>query len=326
MKAVIYTHYGPPHVLSIKEIEKPIPRDKEILVKVQATTVNRTDYATINAIPFLARIATGFFRPKRQIPGTEFSGEVEKIGKDVKSINVGDRVFGFCDMSPGAQAQYLAIDEGLALTIPDDLSYEQAAASTEGAHYAYCSMKRAKLEKGQNALVYGASGGIGSAAVQLLKHFGLQVTAVCSTRHVELLKSLNADKVVDYTKEDFTQDNQKYDFIFDSVGKVSFFKCFRVLNRGGIYISSDLGFMSQNVFLPLITPIIKPLIGFRKTLFPIPTDIQGSLKLIKNLIEQGEFKAVIDRTYPLEKIVEAYEYVGKAQKTGNVVITIPHDD
>lgn len=326
MKAIVYTKYGPPDVLQLKEIERPSPKEDEILVKVYAATVNRTDNATIRAMPFFARIVTGMFKPKHPTPGTEFSGDVVAIGNDVSKHKTGDKVFGFTDIAHGTQAQYVAVKEQNAMTIPDGLSYQQAAASSEGAHYAYCSMKRAPLKKGQQALIYGASGGIGSAAVQLLKYFGLTVTAVCSTRHVELLHALGADKVIDYSKDDFTQDDQRYDYIFDAVGKVSFFKCFKLLKRGGIYISSDLGVLGQNIFLPLVTPIIKPLIGFRKTIFPLPTDIPASLQLIKTLIEQGQFKTVIDREYPLEDIAEAYKYVGHAKKQGNVVITISHDD
>jgi len=211
-------------------------------------------------------------------------------------------------------------------TIPSNITYEQAAASTEGAHYAYNFIKKVNLKSGQKFLVNGATGAIGSAAVQLLKYFGAYVTAVCNTKNIELVKSLGADKVIDYTKEDFTKDNQKYNFIFDAVGKSSFAKCKPLLQPGGVYISSDLGYMAQNVFLPLITPIIKPMIGNKKTVFTIPTDIKGSILLIKKLIEQGKFKAVIDRRYPLEQIVEAYRYVEKGQKTGNVVITVEHNN
>jgi NADPH:quinone reductase-like Zn-dependent oxidoreductase len=182
------------------------------------------------------------------------------------------------------------------------------------------------LEKGQNVLVNGATGAIGSAAVQLLKYFDVNVTAVCATKNIELVKSLGAGKVIDYTKEDFTKDEQKYDFVFDTVGKSSFFKCKHLLQSGGIYISSDLGYMSQNIFLPLITPIIKSMLGNKKTIFPTPTDTRGSILLIKSLIVQGKFGAIIDREYPLEQIVEAYKYVEKGHKTGNVVITVAHNN
>jgi NADPH:quinone reductase-like Zn-dependent oxidoreductase len=327
MKAIVYTKYGPPDVLQLKEIAKPIPKDNEVLIKIHATTVNRTDCATIRAKPFFMRIVTGLFKPKKQIPGTEFAGEIEAVGKSVSSLKVADKVFGFDDQGSGSQAQYMTIsqDNGLT-TIPRDTTFEQAAASTEGAHYAYNFIKKVNLKSGQKVLVNGATGAIGSAAVQLLKYLGLKVTAVCNTKNIELVKSLGADKVIDYTKEDFTKDEEKYNFIFDTVGKSSFFKCKPLLQSGGIYISSDLGYMAQNVFLSLIAPIIKPMIGNKKTIFPVPTDIKGSVLLIKKLIEEGKFKAVIDRKYPLEQIVEAYKYVEAGHKTGNVVITVEHNN
>jgi NADPH:quinone reductase-like Zn-dependent oxidoreductase len=206
--------------------------------------------------------------------------------------------------------------------MPENVTYEQAAASTEGAHYAYNFIKKVNIQRGQKALVNGATGAIGSAAVQLLKYFDVYVTATCNTKNTELVKSLGADRIIDYTREDFTKDKEKYNYVFDTVGKSSFAKCRSLLQSGGVYISSDLGYMSQNVFLPLITPIIKPLIGNKKTIFPLPTDIRKSVLLIRKLMEQGKFKAVIDRKYPLEQIVEAYRYVETGQKTGNVVITV----
>jgi len=326
MKAIVYTKYGPPDILQLKDIAKPVPADNEVLIKVYATTVNRTDCATIRAKPFFARFLTGMFKPKKQIPGTEFAGKIEEIGKDVKSLKVGDKVFGFNGLGSGSHAQYMTISEDKAITIPENITYEQAAASTEGAHYAYNSIKNAKIKSGQKTLVYGATGAIGSAAVQLLKYFDVYVTAVCNTKNIELVKSLGADKVIDYTKEDFTKDKEKYSFVFDAVGKSSFAKCKPLLQPGGVYISSDLGYMAQNVVLPLITPIIKPMIGNKKTVSPFPTDIRGSILLIKDLVAQGKFKTVIDRRYPLEQIVEAYKYVEKGQKTGNVVITVEHNN
>ncbi|MFQ5996525.1 MAG: NAD(P)-dependent alcohol dehydrogenase [Dehalococcoidales bacterium] len=327
MKAIVYTKYGPPDVLQLKEVEKPAPKDNEVLIKVHATTVNRTDCATIRAKPFFMRLFTGMFKPKKQIPGTEFAGKIEEIGKNVKSLKVGDRVFGFDDQGSESQAQFMTIpeDKGLA-TIPRNITYEQAAASTEGAHYAYNFIKKVNLKRGQKVLVNGATGAIGSAAVQLLKYFDVYVTAVCNTKNIELVKSLGADKVIDYTKEDFTKDEEKYNFVFDTVGKSSFAKCKPLLKPGGVYISSDLGYRAQNVFLPLITPIIKPMIGNKKTVFPLPTDIRRSILLIKKLIEEGKFKAVIDRKYPLEQIAEAYKYAETGQKTGNVVITVAHNN
>lgn len=327
MKAVIYTKYGTTDVLKVKEIDKPIPKDNEVLVKVYTTTVNRTDNATIKGIPFFARLITGLFRPKKQTPGTEFAGKIEEIGENVSSLKIGDNVFGFNDQGSESQAEYLTISEDYVLTMPKNISFSQAAASIEGAHYAYNAINKTNIENGQKVLVNGATGGIGSAAVQLLKHFNVNVTAVCSTKNVELVKSLGADKVIDYSKEDFTKQKfttseQKYNIVFDAVGKSSFFKCNRLLKSGGIYVSTDLGYMAQNIFLPTITPIIKPLIGNKKTIFPMPLDIPRSLRLIKNLIEQGKFKAIIDREYPFENIIDAYKYVEKGHKKGNVVITL----
>jgi len=325
MKAIVYTKYGPSDVLQLKEVAKPTPKDNEILVRIYATTVNRTDCATIRARPFFMRIITGLFKPKKQIPGTEFAGEIEAVGKSVSSLKVGERVFGFDDQGSGSHAQYMTLKENKVIIIPDNISYEQAAASSEGAHYAYSSIKKVNIRSGQKVLIYGASGAVGTAAVQLLKYFDVNVTAVCNTKHMELVKSLGANKVIDYTKEDFTKDEEKYNFVFDAVGKSSFFKCKPLLQSGGIYISSDLGYMAQNIFLPIITPIIKPMLGNKKTISPIPIDIRESLLLIKELMEQGKFKAVIDRKYPLDQIVEAYKYVETGQKTGNVVITVEHN-
>ncbi len=321
MKAVINTKYGPPEVLQLKEIEKPTPKGDEVLIKINATTVNRTDCATLRAEPFFARFFTGIFKPKNPILGTEFAGIIEAVGKNVSSYQVGDRVFGFDDKGSGSHAQYKTISKDKALTKMPNITYEQAAASTEGAYYAYNFINKVNLENGQKVLVNGATGGIGSAAIQFLKYFGANITAVCNTKDFELVKSLGADKVIDYTKEDFTKDNQKYNYIFDAVGKSSFAKCKPLLQPGGVYMSSELGFMAQNIFFALITPII----GNKKVIFPIPTDLKGSIIFIKMLIEKGKFKTVIDRKYPLEQIVEAYRYVEKGQKVGNVVITVEHN-
>ena len=316
-----------PDVLQLKEIAKPIPKSNEVMIKIYVTAVNRTDSAIIRAHPFFMRIFTGLLRPKKQIPGTEFAGKIEEIGGKVKSLKVGDKVFGFDDLGTGSHGQYMTIAEDKALTIiPENVSYEEAAASTEGAHYAYNFLKKVNLKSGQNVLVNGASGAIGSAAVQLLKYYGVNVTAVCSTKNIELVKSLGADKIIDYTKQDFTKGEEKYDFIFDTVGKSSFGKCKPLLKSGGIYISSDLGFLAQNIILPLVTPIIRPLIGNKMTIFPTPSDIKGSVRLIKKLMEEGKFGAVIDRTYPLEKVADAFRYVETGQKTGNVLIIVERDN
>jgi len=326
MKGVIYTHYGLPDVLQIGEIKKPVPKENEVLVKIHATTVNRTDNATVKAIPFFARIITGFFKPKCQTSGSEFSGDVEAVGENVLSLKVGDKVFGFQDLFARAHAQYLAIKAENVISMPDGLSYEQAAAGTEGLHYALNFINKVKIEKGQSVLVYGASGAIGSAAVQLLKFNGVKVTAVCGTKNLALIKSLGADKVIDYTQEDFTKDEHKYHYVLDAVGKVSFFQTKHMLLPGGVYISSDLGFMAQNLFLPVITPILKSFLDNKKTVSPFPKDIPASLKLKKTMIEATKFTAVIDKSYPLEEIVDAFRYVEKGHKIGNVVVNVSHTD
>jgi len=326
MKAIIYNQYGGPEVLHLDEVDKPTPADNEVLVRVIATTVNRTDCATISAKPFFMRLVTGLFKPRKQIPGTEFSGQIEAAGKNVSAFKSGDKVFGFDDMGAACHAQFMTTKEDKFLSMPTGISYTQAAASSEGAHYAYNFINKVKLKKGQRALVNGATGAIGSATVQLLRYFDVDVTAVCATKNIGLVKSLGANRVIDYTKNDFTKDDQQYDYVFDAVGKSSFFKSKHLLRPGGIYISSDLGYMAQNIFLPLITPVIKPMLGNKKTIFPTPLNIKASLLLVKKLIEQNQFKAVIDREYPLERIVEAFEYVEKGHKTGNVVITVATND
>lgn len=322
MKAVLWTKYGPPKLLRIIEIDKPTPGDNELLIKIHATTVNRTDCATIRAKPFFMRLVTGLFKPKKHIPGSEFSGEVKAVGKNITSFKTGDKVFGFDDEGAMSHARYMTITENRVVTMPDNISYEQAAASSEGAHYAYNFLNKVDLQKGQSVLVNGATGAIGSAAVQLLKYFGVNVTAVCAANNIELVKSLGAARVIDYTSQDFTEDEQQYHFVFDTVGKSSFFKCRRLLKPGGVYISSDLGFLAQNMYLPFITPLIKFLLSGKKTVFPYPSNIKRTLLFVKMLIERGEFNAVIDRQYNLDQIVDAYQYVETGHKTGNVVITV----
>ena len=319
MKASVYTKYGPPGVLKITAVEKPAPKNNEVLVAVKATTVNRTDCAMLRAKPFVMRFLTGLFKPKNPVLGTEFAGIIETVGKDVLSFKAGDKVFGFDDNGLSSHAQYLALpaDKNIA-AIPENITYKQAAASSEGAHYAYNMIKKAKLKPGQKVLVNGASGGIGSAAVQLLKYFSADVTAVCSTKNIELVKSLGAGRVIDYTSADFTKEDQQYNFVFDTVGKSSFGKCKPLLQRNGVYISSELGWMCENIFFAIFTPLF----GRKKVIFPIPSDIKRSILLVKELMEQGKFKAVIDREYPLERIAEAFGYVETGQKTGNVIISM----
>jgi NADPH:quinone reductase-like Zn-dependent oxidoreductase len=327
MRAAVHTSYGPPEVVRIAEVDKPTPKNNQVLVKVHATTVNRTDSGFRAGKPRIVRLFTGLIRPKVTVLGNEFAGEIEAVGRDVTSFLVGDRVFGYSGLQHGsrfgAHAEYLAMPEGGSLaTMPANLTYEQVAPGTEGAHYALTMIRTAKIQRGHDVLVYGATGAIGSAAVQLLKHLGAEVTAVCGTEHVELVRGLGADRVIDYTAEDFTKDEQTYDLVLDAVGKSSFGQCKRLLKPGGIYVSSDFGPLSQNPILALITPLF----GGRKVLFPIPTDRsareQEMVKYFKELIESGEFKPVIDRRYPLDEIVEAYRYVETGQKIGNVVISV----
>ncbi len=323
MLASICTKYGPPDVLEVKQIEKPIPEDQEILIQIHASTVNRTDCAILRAKPFIMRFFTGLFRPKRTVSGTDFAGSIEAVGKAVSKYKVGDRVFGFDDLGLSAHAQYMALSEDKALThIPENVSYAQAAASSEGVHYAYNIVNKVRIESGQTILVNGATGAIGSAAVQMLKYLGANVVAVCRAEHAALVTSLGADRIIDYVNEDFTKEQQQYDFVFDTVGKSSFFKCKPVLKPGGVYISSELGWMAQNLFFALITPLTGKFSrhGRKKVIFPVPTDIKASLRFVKELMEKGKFKAVIDRQYPLAQIADAYRYVETGQKTGNVVI------
>jgi NADPH:quinone reductase-like Zn-dependent oxidoreductase len=319
MKAAVHSRYGRPDVVRISEVEKPTPKDNEVLVKVHATTVNRTDCACRAAKPFFMRFFTGLIRPRATVLGNEFSGAVAAVGGGVTSFKVGDRVFGYNEGPFGAHAEYMAIPEdGSLATMPVNVTYQEAAPSTEGSHYALTQIRAAKIQSGQDVLVYGATGAIGSAAVQMLKSLGANVTAVCDTDNLEMVRGLGANKVIDYTTEDFTKDEQAYDVVLDSVGKSSFSQCKRLLKPDGIYISSELGPQAQNPFLALIAPLH----GGKRVMFPIPKHDQEMVRFFKDLIESGDFKPVIDRTYPLDQIVEAYRYVETGQKTGNVVISL----
>ncbi len=319
MKAIVYTKYGPPEVVRLAEVEKPIPKDNEVVIKIHATTVNRTDCGFRSAEYFIVRFFSGLFSPKNKILGNEFAGEIESIGKNVTTFKPGDKVFGYNDTKFGAHAEYMVIAENDPITtMPENISYEQAAAITEGAHYALCNIRAAKIKIGQNYLINGATGAIGSAAVQLVKYFGAEVTAVCDANNKELVKSLGANEVIDYTKQDFTKINKTFDVVFDAVGKSSFGLCKPLLKKRGIYMSTELGYMSQNPFLALITPLF----GGKKVLFPIPTISKKDIIFLKELVEAGKYKPVIDRHYPLEQIVAAYKYVETGQKTGNVIITL----
>ena len=319
MKAIVHTKYGPPEVASLQEVPKPFPKDNEILVKVYASTVNRTDAGFRSAVYFVSRFWSGLFKPKFQTLGCEFAGVVDDMGKLVTSFSKGDKVFGFNDKSFGGHGEYLTIPENAAVTMmPDGLSFTEAAPITEGAHYAMNTIKAAKVEKGQHVMVYGATGAIGSAAVQLLKHFGAIVTAVCNTKNVDLVKSLGADKVIDYQTQDFTKTDTRFQFIFDAVGKSSFGQCKPLLTAKGIYISTELGKNGENIFYALVTPLL----GGKRVLFPIPVIDKNEVIFFKGLVEKGEFRPVIDRQYTMDQIVEAYKYVESGQKTGNVVLVI----
>jgi NADPH:quinone reductase-like Zn-dependent oxidoreductase len=265
------------------------------------------------------RALTGLARPRRTVLGTEYAGEVEAVGGGVTSFTVGDRVFGYNEGPFGTHAEYLSVPEGGAVaTIPSGVTFEEAAPGTEGSHYALSFVRKAGVRPGHDVLVYGATGAIGSAAVQLLKHHGATVTAVCDGAHLELVKGLGADRVVDYTAQDFTRDEQRYDAVFDTVGKSTFGRCRRLLKPGGAYLPSDLGPGWQNVLLPFVTPLFRG----RRVKFPLPKQDQEMVRYLRDLIESGEFRPVIDRRYPLEQIVDAYRYVETGRKIGNVVITV----
>jgi NADPH:quinone reductase-like Zn-dependent oxidoreductase len=319
MKAAVHRSYGPPEVVRIVEVDKPTAKPNELLVRVHASTVNRTDCGFRAARPFIVRFFTGLIRPRVTILGTEFAGEVEAVGTGVTSFEVGDRVFGYIEGRPGAHAEYLTVPEdGWVATMPAGSTFEEAAPGTEGSHYALAFIRKARIRSGHDVLVNGATGAIGSAAVQLIKSLGAHVTAVCATEHVELVRELGADRVIDYTVEEFTKDRKRYDVVLDAVGKSTFGRCKRLLKPGGIYLSSDLGPLSQNPILALITPLV----GGRKVMFPIPRNDPETVRYLRDLMVSGAFKPVIDRRYPLDRIVEAYEYVESGQKIGNVVITV----
>lgn len=318
MKAAIHRTYGPPSVLHVEDTDKPIPGEGEILIKMKASTVNRTDCARLRAKPFIMRFFTGLFRPKKPIPGTEFSGQIETIGSEASSWKVGDRVYGFNDAGLQTHAEYLCISETENIgVIPEGVSFEQAASMTEGAHYAWNMVNKVDIQPGQQVLVNGASGAIGSAAVQILRHLGANVVGVTSTKNLELVTELGADRVIDYEQEDFTRENQQYQFIFDTVGKSSFSACKPLLLSGGVYISSELGRMAQNLWYALITASSKG----KRVIFPVPSDVKASMEVVRKMIADNHYQSVIDRNYPLAEIREAFEYVETGQKTGNVVVT-----
>ncbi len=317
MRAVVFDRYGPPDVLRLETVEQPVPADDEVLVRIHATTVNRSDCGWRSATPFFTRVFTGIRRPKHRTPGMEFAGVVEQVGSAVTEFTVGDEVFGVS--GSGANAEFICRKESSALAHkPTAMTFEESAAICDGVCIAQACLSRADLRPGRTILVYGATGSIGTAGVQLAKAAGAHVTAVCNTKNLELVRSLGADEVVDYTQQDFTKSGETYDVVFDAVGKHSFRRCRRSLKPGGLYIETDLGFMWHVPLLALSTRWI----GDKRVTLPIPKYTKDEVNFVKELIEAGKYRAVIDRTYPLEDVVEATKYVETGQKTGNVVLTV----
>jgi len=324
VRAVVYDRYGPPDVLRLEELDRPIPKDDEMLVRIHATTVTRSDCATRAAnassglvVSFLSRVYSGLLRPKRRILGSELAGEVEEVGAAVSAFAVGDRVFGTSAGRFGAHAEFICMRESAALAqMPAGMTFEEAAAVCDGAILALMCLRHADLRKGRRILIYGASGSIGTAGVQLARYFEADVTAVCGAKNVEIVRSLGADRVIDYTREDFTKNGETYDVVFDAVGKLSFRRCSASLNQGGVFLPTD---GIENLILAPLTSRI----GDKRVAFAIPPRFtKKDVLFLKGLIEAGKYRAVIDRSYPLEDVIAATRYVETERKTGNVVVTV----
>jgi NADPH:quinone reductase-like Zn-dependent oxidoreductase len=320
MKAVVCSGYGPPGRLQIRQIDQPRPGPGEVLIGVRATTVNRTDCAALRGKPWFARAVTGLARPKHQVLGTEFAGRIEAVGTNVTEFSMGDEVFGLNEARFGAHAEYLVMAaSGPLATIPPGMVLTEVAATTEGAHYAMSCLDTVDVGAGDQVLVYGATGAIGSAAVQLLKHREVTVTAVCDARGVDLAASLGADTVIDYTSEDFTQTEVRFDAVLDAVGKSTFARCRPLLKPGASYLTTDLGPRAQNLALIALTRWT----GNHRVRLPLPTNARAHVRLVRELLADGHLRPVIDRTYALDDIVEAYRYVESEQKLGSVAVTVP---
>ena len=320
MRAIVHDRYGPPGVLSVAEVERPVPADDEILVRIHATTVTRTDCHIRAAKPFVWRAFAGLLRPKRRILGIEFAGEVEAVGAAVTGFAGGDEVFGGSPGRFGAHAEYVCVREAAALAHkPAGMNYDEAAAVCDGFVQAASALRTAELRQGQRIVIYGASGSLGTAAVQLAKHLGAHVTAVCGTKNVDLVRSLGADEVVDYQTQDYTKNGETYDVVLDAVGFHLFSQCRGSIRPGGIFVPTELGpLMVENLLLTLATKWV----GKRRVRFGVARWSKRDVLFLKELIEAGEYRAVIDRSYPLEEVVEATRYVETLQKTGNVVLAV----
>ena len=320
MKAVVYDRYGPPDVLRVEDLPKPAPAADEILVRVRATGVTRSDAHLRAGEPFVSRFQSGLRRPKRKILGHELAGEVEAVGPAVTEFAAGDRVFGalpYLALEAGAHAEYICVPERFPLTqMPEGMSFEDAGAIADGVLLTLNGLRPAGRLDGKRILVYGASGSMGTAGVQLAKHFGAHVTAVCNAQNIELVRSLGADDVIDYLQDDFTENREAYDVIFDAVGKHSFRRSKRALKPGGVYLPTD---GLRNVFLWLLHKRV----GNKKVLFELPPRmLKADVVLLKRLLEAGEYRPVVDRAYPLVDVREAHRYVDTHQKVGNVVLTV----
>jgi NADPH:quinone reductase-like Zn-dependent oxidoreductase len=318
MKAVVQDRYGPPEVLRVADVERPVPKDDEVLIRIRATTVTQSDTHVRAAHPFLWRFVLGLRRPRWRTLGVELAGEVEAVGTAVSQFSVGDHVFGTTWF--GAHAEFICLRESAPLARkPAAMSFEEAAAICDGAMQALSTLRAADVQPGQRIVIYGASGSLGTAAVQLGKHLGAHVTAVCNTDNVELVRSLGADEVVDYLQEDFTKNGQTYDAIIDAVGKYAFHWGRRSLKPGGVYVETDLGPYKLET---IAMTIVSRWAGKKRLKFAGGRKTKQDVLFMKELIEAGKYRAVIDRRYPMEQVVEAHRYVETWQKTGNVVLTV----